>query len=75
MKMEATAQETAVATRKSATFARNAPFGVMARTARMEPGDAGAIRPPPRRFSVKTPDMPPAMTARTRTGFMRIYGK
>ncbi len=44
------------------------PFGVCARTAMIEPGAAGARRPEPKRTLVKTPVIPPAMTARMRRG-------
>ena len=47
----------------------------MAMIAKIEPGEDGAIRPPPRSPSVNTPDMPPAIAATMRIGFMRMYGK
>ena len=76
IKTEATAQETAVATANAERFAKSAePFGVMAMIAKIEPGEDGAIRPPPRRPRVNTPDIPPAIAATMRTGFIRMYGK
>ena len=76
IKTEATAQDTAVATANAERFATSAEvFGVIAIIAKIEPGEDGAIRPPPRRPSVKTPDMPPAIAAMMRIGFIRMYGK
>ena len=76
IKTEATAQETAVATANAERFAKSAePFGVMAMIAKIEPGEDGAMRPPPSKPSVNTPDMPPAIAATMSVGFMRMYGK
>ena len=45
-------------------------FGVISSTAKMEPGEAGETRPALNRVRVKTPVMPPAITARMRRGFI-----
>jgi hypothetical protein len=47
----------------------------MAMIAKIEPGDEGAISPPFSITSVKTPDIPPAIAAMMRIGFMSMYGK
>ena len=76
MNTDATAQDTAVATANAERFAKSAdPLGVMAIIAKIDPGEDGAMSPPPRRPSVKTPDIPPAIAAMMRIGFIRMYGK
>ena len=76
IKTEATAHDTAVATATADMFANSAVlFGVMAIIAKIEPGDEGAISPPFSITSVKTPDLPPAIAAMMRIGFMSMYGK
>ncbi|MNH47891.1 hypothetical protein D3C79_1113630 [compost metagenome] len=54
---------------ESSTPMREA-FGVISSTAKMEPGEAGETRPALNRVRVKTPVMPPAITARMRRGFI-----
>ncbi|MNG32179.1 hypothetical protein D3C84_1181240 [compost metagenome] len=66
----ATRKETvAEAMMESSTPIREA-FGVISSTAKMEPGEAGETRPALNRVRVKTPVMPPAITARMRRGFI-----
>ncbi|MNP67220.1 hypothetical protein D3C76_1630230 [compost metagenome] len=74
-RMAETTKETAMAAQIAAMLAKYAPFGVMASTARIEPGEAGETRPPPRIVSVNTPVIPPRITARIRRGFISTYGK
>ncbi|OPI92383.1 hypothetical protein BFQ08_25540 [Escherichia coli] len=62
--MAETTKETAIAAHTPAMLAKYAPFGVIASTARIEPGDAGETSPPPRIVSVNTPVIPPRITAR-----------
>ena len=39
------------------------------------PGDAGAVRPTSNNVKQKIPLAPPAIVAKIRSGFIRIYGK
>ena len=75
MKIEAITNDTAVATTTAAIFAKYAPFGVIAKIAKILPGEAGAIRPPFKTLNVNTPAIPAGITANKRIGFMRMYGK
>ena len=45
-------------------------FGVIANTAMMEPGEAGARKPALNNTKVNTPDIPPAITASNKRGFI-----
>ena len=74
-RIEETTNETAIAAQMAAMFAKYAPFGVIASTARIEPGEAGDTRPPPSTLRVNTPVIPPRITARIRRGFISTYGK
>ena len=73
--MDAVRNDTSVeAIIDSATPIRDA-FGVISRTAKIEPGEAGETRPALNNVSVNTPVMPPRITARIRRGFISTYGK
>ena len=50
-------------------------LGVISNTAKIEPGEAGATKPECVNVSVNTPDIPPAITASNKRGFINTYGK
>ena len=51
------------------------PFGARAIIAKILPGDGGAIKPEPKTTFVKTPAIPPKITAANKNGFIKMYGK
>ena len=50
-------------------------FGVTANMAIIEPGEAGELKPEPKRVRVNTPVIPPKIMAIINLGFINTYGK
>ena len=73
--IEAVRKETSVEARIDSTTPIIEAFGVISSTAKIEPGEAGETRPALNRVRVKTPVMPPRITASSRRGFISTYGK
>ena len=63
-------KETAVATATESNTPTIEADGVIANTAMIEPGEAGAIKPALNNTKVNTPDAPPAITASNKRGFI-----
>ncbi len=72
---EATTKVTAQAATTEASTPRTEPLGVISKTAKIEPGDAGETRPAWKTVRVNTPVIPPAIIARISLGFISTYGK
>ncbi len=54
---------------------RYPPFGVIPKTAMIEPGEAAARKPAPNNWKVNVPDTTPAITAKNNNGYIMTYGK
>ena len=71
----ATQKETDVAAITERITPTNDALGVISKIAKIEPGDAGDTMPASKTVRVNTPAIPPAITARIRRGFIKMYGK
>ncbi|MPN59039.1 hypothetical protein SDC9_206757 [bioreactor metagenome] len=73
--IDATTKVTAAARTTERITPTYDPGAVCARTARKDPGAAGARRPEPKTMLVVTPVIPPRIIAISSVGFISTYGK